>query len=59
MSSIPPPPDPALPPRLPHVAYNPWVDVRKRDDMVKLNVSFPYGKLPDNVGVRCYSEHAQ
>ncbi|XP_034037680.1 iduronate 2-sulfatase [Thalassophryne amazonica] len=39
-------PDPDVPKRLPPVAYNPWTDVRKRDDVQKLNISFPYGPIP-------------
>ncbi|XP_077984853.1 iduronate 2-sulfatase-like [Glandiceps talaboti] len=46
LSSIKPPPDPHYPPNLPQVAWNPWTDVRKRDDIKKLNVSFPYGPMP-------------
>ncbi|KAF6717374.1 Iduronate 2-sulfatase [Oryzias melastigma] len=36
-------PDPDVPKLLPAVAYNPWTDVRKREDVQKLNVSFPFG----------------
>ncbi|XP_071124471.1 iduronate 2-sulfatase-like isoform X1 [Mytilus edulis] len=39
-------PDPSLPPKLPLVAWNPWADLRERDDVKMLNVSFPYGPLP-------------
>ncbi|XP_059613786.1 iduronate 2-sulfatase [Phlebotomus argentipes] len=31
---------------LPNVAWNPFVDVRGRHDVKKLNVSFPFGPLP-------------
>ncbi|KAM4660137.1 iduronate 2-sulfatase isoform 3-T3 [Amazona ochrocephala] len=41
-------PDPWVPEKLPSVAYNPWMDIRQRDDVKALNVSFPYGPLPDN-----------
>ncbi|XP_054071385.1 iduronate 2-sulfatase [Rissa tridactyla] len=41
-------PDPWVPEKLPSVAYNPWTDIRQRDDVKALNVSFPYGPLPDN-----------
>lgn len=34
---------------MPNVAWNPWTDVRRRDDMRKLNISFPFGHMPDNV----------
>ncbi|KAJ8911048.1 hypothetical protein NQ315_004695, partial [Exocentrus adspersus] len=32
---------------LPDVAWNPWTDIRKRDDIKKLHVPFPYGPFPD------------
>ncbi|NXU49841.1 IDS sulfatase, partial [Turnix velox] len=41
-------PDPWVPKQLPSVAYNPWMDIRQRDDVKALNVSFPYGPLPDD-----------
>ncbi|KAM6061195.1 iduronate 2-sulfatase isoform 1-T1 [Chlamydotis macqueenii] len=41
-------PDPWVPQKLPAVAYNPWMDIRQRDDVKALNVSFPYGPLPDD-----------
>lgn len=44
-------PDPDVPKHLPPVAYNPWTDVRKRDDVQKLNVSFPYGPIPPDFQV--------
>ncbi|UYV81785.1 IDS [Cordylochernes scorpioides] len=31
---------------LPDIAWNPWEDLRRRDDVKALNVSFPYGPLP-------------
>ncbi|XP_053555127.1 iduronate 2-sulfatase [Bombina bombina] len=39
-------PDPDIPKNLPPVAYNPWTDIRKREDVKALNVSFPYGPIP-------------
>ncbi|KAF3693577.1 Iduronate 2-sulfatase [Channa argus] len=45
-------PDPDVPRRLPPVAYNPWTDVRKRDDVQKLNISFPYGPVPKDFQLR-------
>ncbi|KAM6924014.1 iduronate 2-sulfatase [Xenentodon cancila] len=45
-------PDPDVPKRLPPVAYNPWTDVRKREDVQKLNVSFPYGPIPKDFQLR-------
>lgn len=44
-------PDPDVPELLPPVAYNPWMDVRKRDDVQKLNISFPYGPIPKDFQV--------
>ncbi|XP_066415617.1 iduronate 2-sulfatase [Molothrus aeneus] len=41
-------PDPWVPKKLPSVAYNPWMDIRQREDVEALNVSFPYGPLPDD-----------
>jgi iduronate 2-sulfatase len=34
---------------LPPVAWNPWLDVKIRDDIRRLNLSFPFGVMPDNV----------
>ncbi|XP_057707158.1 iduronate 2-sulfatase isoform X2 [Corythoichthys intestinalis] len=45
-------PDPDVPKRLPPVAYNPWADIRKRDDVQKLNISFPYGPIPKDFQLR-------
>ncbi|XP_039871983.1 iduronate 2-sulfatase isoform X2 [Simochromis diagramma] len=45
-------PDPDVPERLPTVAYNPWTDVRKREDVQKLNISFPYGSIPKDFQLR-------
>ncbi|XP_063732888.1 iduronate 2-sulfatase isoform X3 [Eleginops maclovinus] len=47
-------PDPDVPKLLPPVAYNPWTDVRRRDDVQKLNISFPYGPIPKDfqLGIR-------
>ncbi|KAL1516577.1 hypothetical protein ABEB36_000475 [Hypothenemus hampei] len=32
---------------LPTVSWNPWIDIRKREDIKKLNIAFPYGPMPD------------
>ncbi|XP_078403803.1 iduronate 2-sulfatase isoform X1 [Cetorhinus maximus] len=48
---IPLAPDPKIPPKLPRVAYNPWTDLRERDDVKALNISFPYGPIPDDFQV--------
>lgn len=31
------------------VAWNPWTDLRERDDISALNISFPFGSMPDDV----------
>ncbi|XP_054852737.1 iduronate 2-sulfatase isoform X1 [Eublepharis macularius] len=41
-------PDPSVPKGLPSVAYNPWMDIRRRDDVQALNISFPYGPIPED-----------
>nr|XP_008167281.1 LOW QUALITY PROTEIN: iduronate 2-sulfatase [Chrysemys picta bellii] len=41
-------PDPRVPEELPAVAYNPWMDIRQREDVQALNVSFPYGPIPED-----------
>lgn len=45
-------PDPDVPKGLPPVAYTPWMGVREREDVMKLNVSFPYGPIPKDFQVR-------
>ncbi|KAJ8393667.1 hypothetical protein AAFF_G00058860 [Aldrovandia affinis] len=45
-------PDPDVPSGLPPVAYNPWVDIRTREDVRSLNVSFPYGPIPNEFQLR-------
>uniref|UniRef100_UPI00398EC26D iduronate 2-sulfatase isoform X2 n=1 Tax=Pristiophorus japonicus TaxID=55135 RepID=UPI00398EC26D len=44
-------PDPKVPSKLPPVAYNPWTDLRARDDVQALNISFPYGPIPEDFQV--------
>ncbi|XP_037004441.2 iduronate 2-sulfatase isoform X1 [Artibeus jamaicensis] len=39
-------PDPQVPAGLPPVAYNPWMDIRLREDVQALNLSVPYGPIP-------------
>lgn len=34
---------------MPTVAWNPWIDLRKRDDIATLNISFPFGRMPDDM----------
>ncbi|XP_027010497.1 iduronate 2-sulfatase [Tachysurus fulvidraco] len=45
-------PDPDVPKKLPEVAYNPWTDIRKREDVQALNISFPYGPIPKDFQLR-------
>ena len=40
--------DPFLPANMPPVAYEPWTDLRLRDDIAALHPKFPYGPLPRN-----------
>ncbi|XP_068701510.1 iduronate 2-sulfatase-like isoform X2 [Montipora foliosa] len=40
-------PDPSRPSGMPPVAYEPWTDIRWRDDIAALNLSFPYSRMPD------------
>lgn len=40
--------DPFYPSKLPAVAWNPWTDIREREDVKSLNLSFPYGPVPEN-----------
>ncbi|KAF2364067.1 Sulfatase N-terminal [Trinorchestia longiramus] len=48
LSSVPLPPDPQLPAGLPPVAYNPWNDLRWRDDIAALKLTFPYQAIPNH-----------
>ncbi|KAM3968325.1 iduronate 2-sulfatase [Aphomia sociella] len=41
-----PPQYPNKPMGMPNVAWHPWTDVRHRDDIRRLNISFPYGTMP-------------
>jgi iduronate 2-sulfatase len=44
-------PDPHVPDSLPPVAYNPWMDIREREDVQALNISVPYGPIPEDFQV--------
>ncbi|XP_068203216.1 iduronate 2-sulfatase isoform X2 [Palaemon carinicauda] len=46
IDTVPMPPDDDYSKGLPSVAWNPWNDLRRRDDIKRLNVSFPYGPIP-------------
>ena len=39
--------DPLRPLDMPSVAYEPWTDIRWRDDIAALNLKFPYARMPD------------
>uniref|UniRef100_A0A1A9WG07 Sulfatase N-terminal domain-containing protein n=1 Tax=Glossina brevipalpis TaxID=37001 RepID=A0A1A9WG07_9MUSC len=39
-------PDTFRPKGMPKVAWNPYTDIRSRDDFRNLNISFPYGPIP-------------
>lgn len=47
IDTVPLAPNRWLPKGLPSVAWNPWNDLRSREDIAALNVSFPYGPMPD------------
>lgn len=40
-----------VPHDLPPVAFNPFNDIRKRDDAKAANISFPYGPVPNDFGL--------
>ncbi|XP_050363000.1 iduronate 2-sulfatase [Nymphalis io] len=46
ISAVQPPSMPDIPKRMPVVAWHPWTDVRHRDDINNLNISFPFGTMP-------------
>lgn len=52
LEHIPLAPDPDVPKQLPLVAYNPWMDIRLREDVQKLNLSFPFGPIPKDFQLR-------
>ncbi|KAJ6632748.1 Iduronate 2-sulfatase, partial [Pseudolycoriella hygida] len=41
-----------IPHDLPTVAFNPFNDIRKRDDAISANISFPFGPIPNDFGLR-------
>ncbi|KAB7497465.1 Iduronate 2-sulfatase [Armadillidium nasatum] len=47
LEKVPLPSNRFRPKGLPLVAWNPWNDLRRRDDISSLNVSFPFGPIPD------------
>ncbi|OWR44364.1 putative iduronate 2-sulfatase [Danaus plexippus plexippus] len=46
ISSVNPPRVSSIPKGLPLVSWHPWTDVRRRDDIKKLNLTFPFGIMP-------------
>lgn len=32
--------------KLPDIAWNPWMDLKKRQDIAGLDIEFPYGQMP-------------
>lgn len=44
-------PNHTLPKKLNNVSWNPWTDIRERDDVKALNVPFPFGPLPEDFQV--------
>ena len=46
------PPDDCKPEHLPSIAWNPFMDLKRRDDMAKLDVKFPYGNFPEDIQVQ-------
>jgi iduronate 2-sulfatase len=48
LDSVPLPTARTKPEKMPAVAWDSWDDVRSRDDVASLNVSWPYGPMPDS-----------
>lgn len=46
------PPFSRVPYDLPNVAFNPYTDIRDRHDVKHLNISFPFGPVPHDLGLR-------
>lgn len=46
------------PSALPTVAWNPWTDLRLRDDIKKLNLPFPFGPMPDKTTLKIRQSYA-
>ena len=45
----------SMPKDLPAIAWNPWMDLKRREDVKKLNITFPYGRMP--VDFAAYVRH--
>ncbi|XP_031763478.2 iduronate 2-sulfatase [Galleria mellonella] len=52
IQTVHPPQQPNKPEGLPTVSWHPWTDVRHRDDIKRLNISFPYGTMPTDWTLR-------
>ena len=50
-------PNPTRAENMPDVAWNPWTDVRERDDIKALNISFPFGHMPSSFQVKSSTTH--
>ncbi|XP_014364471.2 iduronate 2-sulfatase [Papilio machaon] len=50
--NVKPPKYPKKPDNMPLVAWHPWRDVRKRDDIRQLNISYPMGIMPPKWTIR-------
>ncbi|CAD0198997.1 unnamed protein product [Chrysodeixis includens] len=46
INKVEPPKHPSMPRNMPLVAWHPWSDLRRRDDIARLNISFPLGLMP-------------
>ncbi|XP_045763330.1 iduronate 2-sulfatase [Maniola jurtina] len=52
ISEVKPPSHSHMPKGMPSVAWHPWTDVRHRDDIAALNISFPFGTMPPKWALR-------
>lgn len=52
INKISPPKFPYMPVDMPTVAWHPWTDVRHRDDISRLNISYPFGTMPHEWSLR-------
>ena len=46
LSDIQLPKDDHRPGGMPSIAWNPFMDLKSRDDVAKLHIKFPYGEIP-------------
>lgn len=45
------------PPSMPVVAWNPWTDLRLREDVAALNLTFPYQPIPGKLKILLYTSN--